>query len=552
MATMTLNPRFFELDDIRAVQGLSWIPLRQNQRDAHESPYPGVGGVATYTGVATLAVPSASRSVADNLDWSEVDPSAHRPSLDEGVYRPVDLHCDGTGNAIGTRMVIAQEVGSFEPEVWHLHPDLIIALKLVREGDTWFRPNEGWAEVARLKRDGDGSPMLLEIRAEMLSDYLAARDMALFVSSYHERAAYFANRPPYSWVDQPVEAKSGRDSREKYITEAEFPPDPTFHFRGLGALWRTEWFSPGALSTRVRSDREPGNVTFAVGTAGERKTAADCVGASTYIAFQPSLIPALMRYRGGHIGWYSRDTGGMGAASHGIHFGVNHLGLVTIFAKDIAKLDAWEQRAWAAHSTPLDGGVSKELFDAQMQCNPATTVAPETQILLVIEALDAGFQERFGKPLLRDHASVDELLRRVHRFRAVEEDGLLALSKELNRLLMERVDVDVLREVANIPAKDKIGSLKAIERLLGTLTEPAEARTMMGPLFGINDLRNADAHLGSSLIESGFERAKVDRANTSTVDQGRQLLSTFVETVGSIGEIIARTEQDSSSPTPGT
>ena len=101
----------------------------------------------------------------------------------------------------------------------------------------------------------------------------------------------------------------------------------------------------------------------------------------TYLAFKPTLVPALLHFRSGRLGWYSRDTGGITAADTGIHFGLNALGLVTIFAKDIAKLDGWEQRIWAAHSTPLDGGASRELFDAQMTAIPLRRRRPRRRSL---------------------------------------------------------------------------------------------------------------------------------------------------------------------------
>lgn len=541
--TKYLSPEFFELADIRAIQGRSWIPLRQEDEIAHESPFEGICGIRAYAGIATLAVLPADRDVVDAFTWSDIDTSTHRPGLDNGHYRPADVHCDWSEerNIVGTRLVLAQARGGggFEPQTWHLHPDLVIALKLEREGDTWFRPEEGWVEVARLKRGDDDRPVLLEIRAEMLSDYLAARGMALFVSSYHERTAYFAGKPPYQWAGEHRETKADRDAREQYIATADFPPERGYKYRGLGALWRTEWFEPGTQSTRVRGDAEPDEVTFAVGTGGERKTAGQCIGAMTYIAFQPALVPALLRFRGGSLGWYSRDTGGLAGADTGIHFGVNSLGLITIFAKDIANLDGWEQRIWAAHSTAMDGGVSTELFDTQMNCKPAATKAPETQIKDALDGLDDAFRERFGVPLLRENEAVVRLLRRTHRFRAVEHDGLLALAKELNRLLMERVDMDALRGPAAI-GKDKLGTLKALERLLEQSLDPADARAMMAPLFGINDLRNADAHIGSSLVESGMVRAKVDQSGAHPVEQGRQLLETFVETLREISAAIAQ------------
>ncbi|HKY82828.1 MAG TPA: hypothetical protein VJM09_15305 [Sphingobium sp.] len=539
--TKFLSPEFFALSDICAIQGRSWIPLRQNGEIEHESPFEGIGDIREYTGIATLAVASADRGAVDGFSWSEVDTSAHRPTFDGGVYRPADVQSDWNQGhkAVGTHLVLAQARGGWSPEIWHLHHDLVIALKLEREGDVWLRPDEGWIEVARLKRDEEDRPVLLEIRAEMLSDYLVSRDMVLFASSYHERSANFIAKPPYEWADEHVQSEAGRDTREKYIRDVEFLSDRGHKFRGLGALWRTEWFEPGAQSIRVRGDPEADEVSFAVGPDGERKTAAQCIGAMTYIAFQPSLVPALLRYRGGSLGWYSRDTGGIAGGETGIHFGVNALGLITIFAKDIAKLDGWEQRVWAAHSTPLDGGVPGELWDTQMNCKPAGTQAPEAQIRKSLDALDDTFQERFGASLLREHDSIPMLLRRTHRFRAIELDGLLSLAKELNRLLMERVDMDALRGPAGLTAKDKLGTLKAMEKLLEQSLGQADARAMMAPLFGINDLRNADAHLGSSLVESGLRRANVDQANANPVDQGRQLLETFVDTLRAITATIA-------------
>lgn len=537
----TLSPRFFELDDVRPAQGRSWIPLRQDGKIERDSPFVGIGAIREYTGIATLAVLSANRGAVDTLTWSDVDTSRHSPSVEKGIYRQADVHCDWSDERaiVGTRLVVAQGKDGFQRQKWHLHQDLVIALKLEREGDTWFRPDEGWIEVARLQRDAEGSPVLLEIRAEMLSDYLAARGMALYLSSYHERSAYFAQKPPYSWADTPREWSAGRDSRELYITDADFPPDPSFHFRGLGALWRTEWFEPGKQSIRVRGDPERDDVSFAAGTDGDRKTAAQCIDAMTYLAFKPTLVPALLHFRSGRLGWYSRDTGGITAADTGIHFGVNALGLVTIFAKDIAKLDGWEQRIWAAHSTPLDGGASLELFDAQMNCNPAATAAPEEQIAGVLDALDKAFQSRFGAPVLRDHGAVEIIIRRTHRFRAVEQDGLLALAKELNRLLAERIDLDALRGPAGVAAKEKLRELKTLERLVAKSLGDAAARVAMAPLFGINDLRNADAHLGSSLVASGKERAKITAPDTYPVEQGCQLLEAFVATVREVSEAIA-------------
>ena len=81
-------------------------------------------------------------------------------------------------------MVLEQDGNREEASQWHLHQDLVIALALKREGNVWLAINEGYIEVARLRLENDGRPRLLELRAEHLKDYLCARCMALYVSSY--------------------------------------------------------------------------------------------------------------------------------------------------------------------------------------------------------------------------------------------------------------------------------------------------------------------------------------------------------------------------------
>ena len=61
---------------------------------------------------------------------------------------------------------------------------------------------------------------------------------------------------------------------------------------------------------------------------------------------------------------------------------------------------------------------------------------------------------------------------------------------------------------------------------------------MMAPMFGIYDLRLADAHLELSRVASGKERAGVDDAAPPAM-QGRQLLQSFVDTLRLIADVFA-------------
>jgi hypothetical protein len=522
-----MRQTFFETPDVRALQGRPWTPLRQATDYSLPPPDEGVLSVDDFVGIATLAVYEAKRNAADALGWSDLSLREHRSGVESTGYHPADLFIGRSDEVIGVNLVIDQFLEQERRHVWHLHPDIVVALKLLREGDTWFRPEEGWTEVARLRRDEEGVPHLLEIRSEFLSDYLVARGMALYASSYYERTALMAAKPDFDWADDGFKAESGRDKREARVAQVDYGDDRGL-FRVMGALWRTEWVEPGKVSSRVRGDKNPHPIAFAAAADGARQTPDELHDAMTWLYFEPDLVMTLLRHRGAALSWYSSETGSLGATRYGLHFGVNALGLINIFAKDIGNFDAWEQRLWSAHNVTPEGGVSRELFAAQMEVRPADTAAPEAQIPDALAALDAAFAAKFGAPMLRENDAVPRLITRAHRFRAAESEGLLALSKDLTRLFAERVDVEAVAGAAGLKlGEKKPNSLKAIEMLLATLISETEARTMMAPLFGILDLRLADAHLGTSLIASGLERAGVDDAQPAAV-QGCQLLQSFL------------------------
>ncbi|WP_326522933.1 hypothetical protein [Sphingomonas sp.] len=530
---MPIPQSYFELRDVPPLQGRSWIPLRLVVEAELEPPAADIVRIEEWTGIATAAVDIAHRDVASKMGWTgDLDMTPHRSAVERWGYSSVDIFRSGR-QPIGINLVIDQHVEEESRSIWHLHPDLVVALGLVREEDTWFRPEEGWVEVARLTRDDGGSPKLLEIKAEFLRDYLAARGMALYCSSYRERIAVVATKPSFSWPKGRLKEEKDGDQRECTLMDADYP-DPKGHFWVRGALWRTEWVEPGMLSTRVRGDDDPHTTTFALKNDGSRASAPDLIGAMAWLHFEPAVVAALLRHRGGRLRWATGETGAVGATASGVHFGVNDLGRITVFAKDIGRLQPWEQRVWSAHNATPDGGVSKELFAAQMEVNPAATTAPEYILPAAIAAVDDAFRKRYGTPLLRDHDSVPGLLRRSHRFLAADPDGLLELSKELTRVFIERIDVDAIATALALPKGDKKpGSLKALEKLAAKHGSEGAAATMMAPLFGIYDLRLADAHLGGGKIASGKQRAGVDDSYPPAM-QGRQLIQSFVDALQAI------------------
>ncbi len=525
--------QYFELREVRPIDGQTWIPLRQATETPIDLPGPSVISLEEFIGIATAAIENTHHTAAAKVGWSDgLGLDAHRAGVETWGYKCVDVF-RAWKTPLGVNLVIDQFVEEAGLSIWHLHPDLVVALGLVREEDRWFRPEEGWAEVVRLERDVRDKPKKIEIRAEHLRDYLAARGMALYCSSYRERVMVSSTRPPFPWAKGHFQEATGDDRREGIIKRADHP-HPNNHFWSRGALWRTEWVLPGAVSTRVRGDADPHISTFALANDGTRVPATVLGKSIDWLFFAPTVVLPLMRHRGGQLRWFSQETGLLGATKYGVHFGLNTLGLITVLAKDIGNLAPWEQRIWAAHNVTPEGGVSAELFAAQMEVKPASTIAPEARLEGALAALDTAFAAKHGQPLLRDHETVPSLLRRVHRFQAAEVDGVLELAKELTRLFTERVDLDaILKIVPLAKGENKIGSLKALERLVAHHSTANDAKSMMAPLFGIMDLRIADAHLGSSNVASGLARAAVD-AKSPAANQGRQMIGSFVDTLAAI------------------
>lgn len=534
---MQLPQKMFEFSDVPYLQGKPWIPLRLAMEVVPERLPNGILRAEEFVGIGTAAVRSENRADADKFSWSDVGIDPHRAGMESWGYRPADVFRGGKQQPLGINLVIEQHIEELNHSVWHLHPDLVVALHLVQEGDVWYRPEEGWVEVVRLTRNTEGKPAKLEIRSEFLSDYLAARDMHLLCSSYRQHVVVSATKQTFSWPAEGLNKVDGRDTLEAYTTEAGYP-DPVGAFRTLGAIWRTEWVEAGSRSVRIRGDKEPHESSFALDTDGSRVPGSKLSGAMSWLYFRPTIVSELLRHRGAHLGWYTRETGAIGATGGtSVHFGLNDLGLITVFAKDIGALPLWSQRLWSAHNVTPEGGVSDELFAAQMLVKPASTKAPEAQLVSALEAVDAAFFKRFGIRMLRDHPSASDLALRSQRFKAVEADGLLELSKELSRIFAERIDAKVVAAQLPEPTNENLGSLKAVERLLGSLIAADDAKQLMAPLFGIQDLRNASSHLGSSKIASGIERARVDGSLPAAM-QGRQLLQGFVDTIRRISEVL--------------
>ena len=434
-----------------------------------------------------------------------------------------------------------------------------------------------WCDELRMKW---AKPSLWRSGPSTLKDYLAVRKGALRLYCYRQRRAILKDDPGFAWpednslVDEPHnqcevrcdEIDSSGDFpgqswaffkawRTDVDPEADVPDfsnedeDSTAtetrtgiregerrRFRVTGEMWRGEWISPADKPRRIGWS-EPNEFLSVTLDGGGGKVDLETLNheeVGKYLWFRPDVVNALLSQRGGALEWYTRNTGGASASPDWLtHFGVNRLGLVNAYAYDIARRPLWERRIWVAHNCRPDGGVCEELLKAQMECAPAGSKSPEYLLHHALRWLDHVFQEKFGVPLFREHDEVEALNERIHRFRAVDENGLRALAKDVVKLSVERINKKSLLDALG-EKKSELSTLKLLQKLLAKYTSEQYAYTRMTPLFGVYDLRGADAHLSNSDVEECYFRLGVDRRAPSVL-QAADLLMSVSESFGITG-----------------
>lgn len=578
-----MDQTWFEMTDFRRRKFATavWIPLRAIHPMIEEGKRGSLGFRQDFFGAGSLAIPVGNKEKAIRLGWEDIGiMHGHRSGVDDGRYIPSDIHESDPGEVFGVPLVLEQQINSAEHSVWHLHQDLVISLGLLRECDKWICPDEDYTDVAKLSRHAKGHPTLMEIRAEFLRDYLCARSMGLYITSFRGREEVVDNVGHIGWTANPLVERTDGDRWEGRITAIheggmpygektavfhvsrtdvdpgvdvpEFGPETDenvssrsweFGQRGRklydirGECWRNEWINPGEYSPRIRKDRVPGSVFFLTDAAGKRESKNTLVGATRWLWFKPEVIPTLAHRRGGALGWYTRDTGHVRCSpDDNVHFGVNAIGLVNVFAKDIALLPDWQQRIWAGFNVSPEGGVSEELLASQMRAEPADTIAPEVLFVTAMAALDETFQKETGTPLFRSHPQRIELLHKIHRFRAYDRNGLFALAKDIARLTADSLDTSELQKLVAPSKSEKWGSLKSLEKVLATKVSADDAHIMMSSLFIAYELRLADAHLPSTEVDLALRNLGIDPYN-SAIEQGAQLIGGCAQALATVRSV---------------
>ena len=562
----------------------TWIPLRSICK-SEKGDTQNIGYISEFFGCNSLAFPPEHKDLAETLDWSNIGIilEAHPYAFDSGHYKTIDQYEWSEKEPVGVHLIFDHPQPVIGGCKWIINPDLIVALRLIKEENSWVRPEEDFVEVIRESFDDEGNHVQSEIKKEFLIDYLAARNLSLRLIYYRQRVEHveevesseYAGLESYqeerdqgqfelrvnslndvyggSWasfrvwrtdIDEEDDAPvMGLETNEN--TESE--SSQGFHdgYRGIrveGEFWRDEWIEHQGISTRVRYDKEPNLPTFIVETDGTRIPSAelDNEDIGRWLFFRSGIVNELLQHRGFSLEWYTAETGCIHSTSgYHTHFGINGTDLITVYAYDVAKLPSWEQRIWAAHNVVPEGKVSSELLASQVRVQPASTHAVEDLLFKVMRMLEASFKKKFNVDLFSHDINDSELLQQISRFSSTDRASLLRLAKDLVRIFTDRLNVKALRKLSNHKDKNQLGSNKLLQNIVAQKIGEDYAHKIFGVIVGVYDMRLGDAHPTGSKIEEAIKLAGIDE-NQSFLRQGEQLISNFGQAIWCIGSILFR------------
>jgi hypothetical protein len=565
----TPDADWFEFRDVRkrSITRAAWVPLCCYDATAKRGRFPEVGYAAEFFGYVGVMFPVERRDDAMKLGWTDVSAAhGHKPEFDDGEYHRADDFIRGNLRGV---VPVLEQYSELSVGHWLLHPDIILGLQLNFDTHSWVRPEEGFADVVRLSSDDKGKPINVTIRMEHLRDFLCAADCGLLLCSYRSRDMVLTHDPKIDWPADDVEETdahlkwrgwvraineqgfpykegtavfwAGRRNFDRGADVPSFSHDDdvdtkTFtttaegekRYRIYGQMWRTEWIEPAANSPRVRGDDVEAKLEFIVDGSGTTKSGEALEYHDGWLWFRPGVVPRILQERNGHIEWHTLETGSVGPGrTRRVHFGINENDIVNVLATDIARLDDYAQRLWHGYNIAPDGGVSAELIQAQMEAMPAETPAPERLLPIALAHLADVSKEHLGDSLLRDHAAGDEIMRNVHRFVAEDVPHLYQLAKDLNRVVVERIDGALLKRI------DPDGDSKwaSIRRLEHFLTSRGYDERIIAPLYGVYALRGADAHLPASDLAYAWEFLSIELPIEKPISAGKKMI---LATCGSI------------------
>jgi len=547
----------------------AWVPLRASV-ESKKADVKEAGHIGEYFGCGAVAFPPEHRELVEQrLGWSDlgIGYTSTPYAYEDGYYKSIDQYQYDEKEPIGVNLVYVHPQPVIGGSKWILNPDLIIALRLVKEVNDWVRPEENFVVVAREILNDDGEYCNIEIKREFLLDYLAARNLSLRLSYYRQRvenvrtfedSEYSKLQPHNEERDNGKFTLSVRKLDDIFggnwgmfrawrtdVDEGEDAPlmgpendSNTNHessnvhrggYTGVrveGEFWREEWIDHQSKSLRVRGDTDSNLPQFIVETDGTRMRSEelDHEDIGRWLWFRSSVANEILSFRAFKLEWYTAETGSINSTSgFKTHFGINNSALITVYAYDIARLPPWEQRVWAGHNVAPEGKVSRELLDAQVRTQPASTFAVEEKFFGSMRLLEDLFRRKYGISLFTHDIDDSEAGQQISRFASKDRASLLRLAKDIIRVFSDRLNIGELRKLSTHQEKSKLGSNKLLQSILAEKIGDDKAKQIFAEIAGAYDMRVGDAHPTGSKITEAIDLAGVDEKDLP-LRQGEQLI----------------------------
>lgn len=570
-----MDKAWFEMAEYRRLKYTSkvWIPLWECRHKEYGDNH-SIGWKEEYSYVRSLFVATALKDMVMREEVCSFNSTSddNAASAFGGSYYRADSQYLGD-EYVGEKVVMESNFSDESGYDLLVNNDLLLALKLKREGDVWVCPSEGYADVIKLERDDAKRAVSLKIKAEFLVDYLNARKACLFLAEYFERqenreritdlgwdlknstedfeehgqwrgwynALDSNGHPANSSICMVREWRTDVDNEED-VPHFGIPTDENMqseqhegrfgdiaYYLVSGEIWKKEWLEPTGISKRLDFSYKASDINIVANADGSAVSGSELVKKGSYLWFRSSVINELLSIRGSSIEWYTRDTAGLSwKGISPIRIGVNSVGLINVFAEDVIKAPEWLRRIWIGGAVPPDGGVSSELLDSQQRVRPAHTKAPEELLLDFIDFCNQDFQKIANVDLFCSPGKLQEVKASISRFQAQDQKGLCDLAKDLARVLTDAINEFALKKLLTAEEqKDENGKplrgMKLLEKYLAKISEPDHAHSIMGPLFTTYDLRLEDAHIPTHEIDKKLNAAGLDGQEPYVI-KGRMLI----------------------------
>ena len=493
----------------------TWIPLKVSDPLDLKQCYSPTGYCKSFHSFESIIIADEYRSACSHLTWHEIH--RHWPDsayLENGLFlSPGTYYGPLLEKPHGIYPVVTQSFSTEDHSIWDLHQEIALSLGLVRKQDKWIRPSEGNVEVARLIRDDLGEPRSLKIHAEFLRDYLKARKSALVIGAFALREVFDTEPLGLSWGTE-------IQSREFANGEWDGSQGPTLEdeskHHAQGRFWWTEWVEAAEVSYRV-ADEAPPELPFTVDNQGGGPIlSSELTAHYGWVWFSPKIVRAILSNPNGFLKWSSRDTGHLGIGGEKMHFGINPLGLLAVYAKDIGILPYWFQKLILPHNESPDGGIGEELYTTHVRAWFLDSTAPETTLVRELHHLNSSFVKLHGAALFNDLPPADSLHRMLHRFHSTSFEEVCLLAKELSKAINDRMDQGAIDSLLSADNRRKADSDKSrsVKRLALLLDQIGlDGRAVTRPLGGISDLRQGDVHPESSSLRASLALFDFDPAS---------------------------------------